>query len=479
MHLSSVMHVQGLLLLFGAMFMLTPLPFSFYFGGGDAPAILLSAGITALVGFILYRTTQLTQDLRVREGFAIVSFGWLLFSFFGALPYLLSGSISNFTDAFFETVSGFTTTGATILSNIEALPHGLLFWRSMTHWMGGMGIIVFSLAVLPFLGVGGMQLYKAEVSGPTADKLRPRVAETARLLWIVYVVITGVLLVLLLLGGMSFFDALCHALATVASGGFSTKNLSIGYFDSTYIDIVITVFMIIAGANFALHYHFLTGRRHAYRSDREFHVYLVSIAVATLAIAITTLPLYADWLHGMRDILFTVASLQSSTGFAVANYEEWSQSAQFVLLLVMIVGGCAGSTAGGIKVIRLYLVGKYIASDFTRLLHPQAVVPVRTRGVAVPREIMTNILSFFALYGMAIFIATLIVTAFGMDWVSGLSGVVSMLGNMGPGMNAVGPYDHYGNLHVVVKWVLILCMLLGRLEFYALLVLLAPAYWRK
>jgi len=479
MRIASVLHIEGVLLLYGATFMLGPLPFALYYGGADAPALALSAGITAAAGFLLYRFTRMTHELRTREGFAVVSFAWLLFSLFGSLPYLLSGSIPNPTDAFFETVSGFTTTGATILTNIEALPRGILFWRSMTHWMGGMGMIVFSLAVLPMLGVGGMQLYKAEVSGPTVDKLTPRVAETARILWVVYVVITAVLAVLLLLGGMDLFDAICHAFSTVASGGFSTRNLSIGYYNSSYIDWVIVVFMVIAGSNFALHYHFLTGRRHAYRHDREFHVYLGIMLVAALAIGATTLVLYDDKLIGVRDIVFTVTSLQSSTGYAVADYEQWSQSAQFVLLLVMIIGGCAGSTAGGLKVIRIYLVAKYIASEFTRLLHPQAVVPVRIRSVAVPREVMTDVLAFVALYGLAIFGATLLVTAFGLDWVSGLSGVVSMLGNMGPGMNALGPYDHYGTLHVVSKWVLIACMLLGRLEFYTLLVLFAPAYWRR
>lgn len=479
MHIRSVLHVQGVLLLFGALFMLTPLPFSFYYGDGDGPAILLSAGITAAAGFLIYRFTRLTHELRMREGFAVVAFAWLFFSFFGSLPYLLTGAIPGFTDAFFETVSGFTTTGATILGNIEALPRGILFWRSMTQWMGGMGIVVFTLAVLPVLGVGGMRLYKAEVSGPTADKLRPRVAETARMLWALYLLLTVMLCVLLLLGGMDFFDALCHTLSTVASGGFSTKNLSIGYFQSTYIDVVVTIFMGIAGTNFALHYHFLAGRRNTYWKDREFQVYLAIMAAAVAAIAITTLPLYANAFKGLRDIVFTVVSLQTSTGFAVANYEKWSQSAQWVLLLVMIIGGSAGSTAGGLKVVRIYLVGKYIAKDFTRLLHPQAIVPVRLGGMPVPRDIMSNVLSYFALYGLAIFAGTLVVTSFGMDWVSGLSAVVTMLSNVGPGMNGVGPYDHYGNLHAVVKWVLILCMLLGRLEFYTILVLFAPAYWRK
>jgi trk system potassium uptake protein len=479
MHVNGVLHIQGLLLLFGAVFMLAPLPFSVYYGGSDAPAILLSAGITAASGFLIYRFTRLAQELRVREGFAIVTFGWLFFSLFGSLPYLLSGAIPSFTDAFFETVSGFTTTGATILGDIEALPRGILFWRSLTQWMGGMGIIVFSLAVLPMIGVGGMQLYKAEVSGPTADKLRPRVAETARALWIVYVAVTAVLVVLLLLGGMDIFDAICHAFTTAASGGFSTRNLSLGYFNSTYIDLVVIVFMVIAGTNYALHYHFLTGRRHAYRSDREFHVYLASIAIASLVIAVNTLPLHDNLFVGIRKIVFTVTSMQTSTGYAVTDYEKWPQSAQFVLLLVMIIGGCAGSTAGGLKVIRLYMLAKYISVDFTRLLHPQAVVPVRMRGVAIPRDVMSNILSYSVLYGLAIFVATAIVTAFGMDWISGLSSVVSMLGTMGPAMNAVGPYDHYGALHAVTKWVLIVCMLLGRLEFYAVLVLFAPAYWRK
>jgi len=479
MRLLSVLHIQGLLLLFGAAFMLTPLPFSLYYGGADAAAILLSAGITAGVGALLHRLTRLRDELRVREALAAVSLAWVLLSLFGALPYLLSGSIPSFTDAFFETVSGFTTTGATVLADIEALPRGVLFWRSMTHWMGGMGIIVFSLAILPLIGVGGMQLYKAEVSGPVADKLTPRVAETARILWVVYVVITAVLAALLLLGGMDLFDALNHAFSTVASGGFSTRNLSIGYYQSSYIDWVITFFMLVAGSNFALHYHFLSGRRHAYRSDREFHVYLAIIALAALAIGAVTLPHYEDKLIGVSDVVFTTVSLQSSTGFAVANYELWPAAAQFVLLLVMLIGGCVGSTAGGFKVVRLYLVAKFIATEFTRLLHPQAVVPVRMRGVAVPRDVILNVLGFFVLYVFAVIAASLVVIAFGMDWISGVSGVVSMLGTMGPGMNAVGPYDNYGSLHGVVKWVLIICMLLGRLEFYSLLVLFAPAYWRR
>ncbi len=253
------------------------LPFALYYGEGDAPALLLSAGITALAGFLLFRFTHIDHELRAREGFAVVSFAWVLFSLFGALPYLLSGAIPNFTDAYFETMSGFTTTGASILADIEAVPHGVLFWRSMTHWMGGMGIIVFSLAVLPFLGVGGMQLYKAEAAGPTADKLTPRVTETAKILWGVYVLITAAQVVLLLIGGMCLFDALCNAFGTVASGGFSTHNTSIAYYQSAYIDWVIIFFMVLAGTNFALHYRFLNRHWNAYWADREWHVFIFSM----------------------------------------------------------------------------------------------------------------------------------------------------------------------------------------------------------
>ena len=479
MYLRSVLHFQGILLLFCAAAMLTPIPFSIYYGAPDIPALLLSSGITALVGYLLVRFMPFGRDLRPKEGFAIVTLGWLLLSIFGTLPFLLSGTVDNFTDAFFETMSGFTTTGASILIDIEATPRGVLFWRSLTHWMGGMGIIVFSLAVLPMLGVGGMQLYKAEVAGPTADKLTPRVANTAKILWGVYFLITAVLAILLLIGGMDLYDALAHAFGTVASGGFSTRNLSIAAFDSDFIDWVIIIFMVLAGTNFALHYRFLTGDWKAFWRDREFHVFIGSITAAALIIGLTTFGLYADKFQAVREILFAVTSLHTSTGFGLPNYEEWSQMAQFTLLLVMLIGGSAGSTSGGIKVIRVYLVAKFIGSEFTRTLHPQAVVPARVHGVAVPREIVVNVLSYFSLYMFGVLLATLIITGLGLDWVSGFSAVVSCFGGVGPGMNLVGPFDNYSFLHPLAKWLLCLCMLLGRLEFYTFLILFTPAYWRR
>lgn len=479
MRVRSVLHLQGYLLLFCAFFMLPSVPWAFYYSEKSWPQLLLSAGITAAAGFSLLRFTDLNEQLRLREGFAVVSFAWLLFSSFGALPYWLTGSIPNLTDALFETVSGFTTTGASILADIEALPHGVLFWRSMTHWIGGIGIVVMSLTILPMLGVGGMQLYKVEAAGPTADKLTPRIAETAKILCGVYIALTLFQTLLLLLGGMHLFDALCTSFGTVASGGFSPRNASIAHYQSSYIEWVVILFMLAAGTNFALHFRFATGHLRSYWQDREFHLFLGSILAATLCVLFGAWHLYDDKGQAVRESLFMVASLHTTTGFGLADYEGWTANAQFVLLLAMMIGGSAGSTAGGLKVIRVYLLFKHLASEFTRLLHPQALAPIRLRKQAVPANVVTEVLGFVGIYGVGLFAGTLLLTATGVDWVSSLSAVVSTLSGVGPGMNSLGPFDNYGWLEPAAKWVLMGCMLLGRLEFFSLLILLSPAYWRR
>lgn len=479
MRIRSVLHLQGILLLFCAAFMLTPLPWSFYYSERDWPFHLLSSGITAGVGFLLFRFTDLKAELRVREGFAVVTFAWLLFSLFGSLPYVLTGAIPNLTDALFETVSGFTTTGASILTDIEALPHGVLFWRSMTHWIGGMGIIVMTLAILPMLGVGGMQLYKAEVAGPTTDKLTPRITQTAKILWGIYAALTLIQTVLLLFGGLSLFDALCTSFGTLASGGFSPRNASIATYNSSYVNWVVIIFMLAAGINFSLHYRVATGNLRAYWQNREFHVFAVTVTLATLFVLYGAWDVYDDKLTALHDSIFMVVSLHTSTGFGLADYELWSPNAQFVLLIAMLIGGMAGSTSGGLKVVRIYLVLKYIAGEFTRLLHPQAVSPTRMQGVAVPRTVVSDVLGYVSLYFVAIVLATFLVTLAGMDWVSGLSAVVSSFGGVGPGMGAVGPFDNYAWLTPFAKWVLMACMVLGRLEFFSLMILFSPAYWRQ
>lgn len=460
--------------------MLLPLPFSFYYGETDYGALITSAILTALIGLISVRFSSREQEVRPKEGFAIVTFGWLALSLFGSLPFMISGTIPSFTNAFFETMSGFTTTGATTLSNIEVLPHGILFWRSLTHWLGGMGIIVLSLAILPFLGVGGMQLFKAEVPGPVADKLTPRVTETAKILWGVYLLLTVLETGLLMLGGMSVFDALCHTFGTMATGGYSTRNASVGAFNSSYIDYVIIFFMLLAGTNFSLHYRFLRGNFKVYIQNREFLFFLSLVGLATFFVGLDTFSHHYESLgETLRDTLFQVVSILTTTGFGTADYEKWAFSSQFILFVLMFIGGCAGSTGGGMKVIRIYILVQFVFSEFVRLLHPRAVVPVRLGNTVIPREVVMNVLGFFILFILLFVAGVFMMSSFGLDIETSFGAVAATLGNIGPGLGNVGPTDHYGHLPVLAKWGLSVLMLMGRLEIYTVIILFSPAFWRK
>ncbi len=480
MYFASVAHILGLLLMFEAGTMLLPIPFSLYYDSPDILAILISAGVTFGVGLIAFLSTDFTHDLRPKEGFAVVTLSWVSFSLFGALPFFISGFVPSFTDAFFETMSGFTTTGATILTDIEALPHGLLFWRSLTHWLGGMGIIVLSLAILPFLGVGGMQLFRAEVPGPTADKLTPRITETAKILWGVYVIISMAETLLLLLGGMNLFDSLCHTFGTMATGGFSPKAASIGAYDSGYIQYVITFFMILAGTNFALHYRFLTGEFTAYISNREFLFFLSIAGVAAVLIGADTLLFrYQDLEEGVRHTLFQTVSILTTTGYGTADYEGWSFSSQLILFFLMFVGGCAGSTGGSLKVVRILVLFKFVYSEIIRLIHPHAVVPVRIGKTVVPREALTNILGLFILFVLIFVGGTLVMASLGLNMETAMGSVAATLGNIGPGIGGVGPTENYAFIPGVGKWILCAFMLMGRLEVFTVIILLSPSFWRK
>lgn len=482
MHLGRVIHILGLLLMSQAFAMLLPVPFSVYYGDGDHGAFLIAAAVTFAAGGLAFLATRIDRDLLPKEGFAVVTFAWLALSAFGALPFVLSGAIPSYTDAFFETMSGYSTTGASILSNIEALPHGVLFWRSLTHWIGGMGIIVLSLAILPFLGVGGMQLFKAEIPGPTVDKLTPRIAQTAKILWVVYLIISAVQTALLMLGGMDLFDSLCHTFGTMATGGFSTRNASVAAFGGAYIEYVITFFMVVAGANFSLHYHALRGNLHVYWRSHEFRFYLALIGGAVLLIAVTSTFRgvgAAGWEEAFRKTLFQVVSILTTTGFATADYELWSYSAQFVLLALMFIGGCAGSTGGGMKVMRIHVLLKLVSREVTRLIHPRAVVPVRIAGAPVDRDVVANILGFFVLYMLILVTGTFVMSELGMDLPTSIGAVAATLGNVGPGLGLVGPTDNYGFVPDVGKWCLSLLMLMGRLEIYTVIVLLSRATWQR
>ncbi len=476
----AIINILSALLLFLAGALLIPAAVSYFYADSSLHSFLYTAGITFFVGSVGFLITRKSQEIRARDGFLVVTFGWILFALLGALPFTMSGFIPSYTDAFFETMSGFTTTGASILTNIEGLPHGLLFWRSLTHWLGGMGIILLSLAILPLLGVGGMQLFKAEVPGPTPDKLTPRIKHTAELLWGVYVLITVVETILLKLAGMNWFDAVCHTFGTMATGGFSTKNTSIGHYNSAPIDIIIIVFMIIAGTNFALHYRVLRGKFFSYWHDREALVFIGIIGVASLLVGVEVFR-HSDLslAKAARDSVFQVVSIITTTGYGTADYERWSTFSQLILFLLMFVGGSAGSTGGGIKVIRIIILIKFGLNELKRLIHPQAVLPVRIGNLAVPREIVTNISGFFLFYMALTVVGVLVMSALGLDLISAAGSVAATISNIGPGLGAVGPTDNYALIPDAGKWFLSFLMLAGRLELYTVLILFSPAFWKK
>jgi trk system potassium uptake protein TrkH len=474
------LRILGALLLFLAAAFLVPVPFSFYYADGAGNAFVLAAVVTLVTGTVLFKGFKSQKELSVREGFAVVTFGWVLYAVFGALPYVFSGSIPSFLDACFETMSGFTTTGATILAEIETLPKSILLWRALTQWMGGMGFIVLSLAILPMLGVGGMQLFKAEVPGPTADRLKPRIQDTAKLLWGVYVFLTAAEGILLMIGGMPFYDAICHAFATMATGGFSVRNASVGAYGSAYIDWVITFFMFIGGVNFFLHYYALRGRVREYFSNQEFLFYLfITVGATGVLVILNQGTVYTSIVDNLRYSAFQATSILTTTGFGTADYEGWPVLAQYLLVSLMFIGGCAGSTGGGMKVVRILLLLKHAQVQLFRVIHPRAVRLVKLGDTPVDRDVMQAILGFFALFMTVFVMASFLMAAAGMDIISAGASVIATLCNIGPGLGSVGPVDNYSHIAPFGKSVLIFCMLMGRLELFTVMVLCLPSFWRK
>ena len=447
----------------------------------EQTALFVSAAVPILIGLVVLLLTRgESVDLKIKDGFAVTTFGWLAAGLFGGLPYLLSGTCTP-VDAFFESLSGFTTTGATIFDDIESLPKGLLLWRSLTQWLGGMGIVVLSVAILPALGVGGMQLFKAEVPGPTADRLSPRIQDTAKILWGVYFGLTAIEAVLLLLGGMTPFEAVCHAFTTLSTGGFSTRNASIGGFESTYIDAVITLFMFIAGANFSLHFWLLRrGQWKRYFKNEEFRFYLILVVVSALALWIAIeMNTDATFETGFRWSVFQTVSILTSTGYGTSDYLLWGFGAQTMIFFLMFAGACAGSTAGGIKLMRVLLLAKHANRVMKKALHPQGVFNIRHSGQLVDDDVMMNVLGFFLLYFALLVVSTISVAAMGVDFTTAISATVSMLSNIGPGLSQVGPTSTYADLPGAAKIILTFCMLFGRLELFTVLVVFMPMFWRK
>ena len=435
--------------------------------------------ISALVGFILTRFKPENEVIYAKEGFVIVGLGWILLSLFGALPFVLSGDIPHYVDAVFETASGLTTTGASIMQNVETLSRGCMFWRLFTHWIGGMGVLVFIMAVMPMSGNHSMHIMRAEVPGPTVGKLVPKVRETAKILYVIYIVMTFIEVVFLLLGGMDPYDAVLHAMATAGTGGFSTRASSIGYWNSAYIDTVIAVFMVLFGVNFNLYYLILIGRIKDALKSEELHWYLLIIVCATAAITVGISNTYGGILQGLRYAFFNVGTLISSTGFGNTDFTQWPEYCKWILVMIMFCGASAGSTGGGMKVSRIMMLIKSAVVDVKHITRPRSVYRVQIDGKSVDRDVLSATLSFSLVYFGLLLLFTFIVSFDGHDIATNFTAILSCLSNMGPGMGLVGPAGNYSIFSDLSKITMTLAMLLGRLEIFPLLVLFAPSTWKK
>lgn len=454
--------------------------FSLFKSNGGFWPLITGASVTLFTGILGWLLTlNVNKTVSKKEGYLVVTFSWILISFFGSLPFFLSGYFESFTDSFFETISGFTTTGASILTDIESLPKGLLFWRSLTHWIGGMGIIVLSLAILPLLGIGGMQLFVAESPGPTFDKIHPKVKETAKRLWAIYILFTVLETVLLMIGNMPFFDAICHAFGTMATGGFSTQNSSIADY-SAYIQYIIIVFMILAGTNFSLHFYLLSGKPKLMWKNEEFRLYLAIIVIITTLISVGLVyNLGINKEKAFRDTIFQVVSILTTTGFVTTDYLNWPQVFWILLFLLFFVGGSAGSTGGGVKVTRILLLIKNSLLELKRLVHPNALIPVRLNNKPVSQNIVFVVISFFLIYISLFAIGVFVLSGLGLDFISAIGVSASSLGNIGPGLGSVGPIENYAHLPQLAKWFASFLMLLGRLELFTVLIIFSPTFWKK
>lgn len=487
-----VFHIICIVLRFNGLFIVLSSLVGFLYEEESALNILWSGLLVVGLSFInlLFKRDE-KKTLNKRDGYLIVALSWVVLTISGAFPYLFTGAIPNFTNAAFESISGFTTTGSSILSDIEAMPKGILFWRSMTHWLGGMGIIVLAVAILPLLGIGGMQLFVAEAPGPSADKLAPRIADTAKRLWFLYMALTGVQSVLLKIAGMNWFDAINHALCTLSTGGFSTKNNSVAYWnDNPLIQYIIIAFMLIAGANFVLTYFALKGKVRKLFGNEEFKYYLGIVLgftiISTLAIYFFADPSQSSIDHPMvlgefesafRHSLFQVLAVITTTGFVSADFTMWTPFLTVLFFGMMFLGGSAGSTSGGVKFVRHIIMIKNGMMEYKRLLHPNAILPVRFGGRAVKQTIVYNILGFFVIYMSFFIVGALTLSLLGLDFTSAIGGSATSLGNVGPGLGIISPVDNFASLPDAGKWVCSFLMIIGRLELFTFLIILTPYFW--
>ena len=486
-------HLIGNVVRLAGALMLLPLLVSLIYGGEDAIPLLISMAITVAAGSALALIRPQRESLRAREGFAVVAFSWILVSFCGGLPFYFSGYIPSLVDCFFETVSGFTTTGATIIPNVELLPRGLLFWRSFTHWAGGMGVLVLSLALIPKMGARSIHLMRAESPGPSTDKLVPRVANNAKILYAIYGGLSVVMVFALLLCGLDWFDALVHMFGAAGTGGFGTYANSIAHFNSAAVDIVIGVFMALFGVNFSLYYFILRRNWKAALGNSEMRLYWAIMLISSVLIAINIMPLKdvgfcamsdgpaqaGNFLTALRYSFFQVSSVMTTTGYATADFNLWPQFSRCLLVVIMFIGASAGSTGGGIKVIRIQLLFKSMLRDIRRTVHPKSVNTIKLDGHTVDENILSGVQGFFFAYMFVLFASTIIVSRDGFSFETNFTAVVATLSNIGPGLGMVGPAGNFAAFSDVSKLVLSLCMLIGRLEVFPILMLVAPSAWRQ
>lgn len=480
MNFRMILKSLGIVLFIEAACMVPSLVVSLIYGQNDIQAFLISILILLAIGLFLQQIRPATTDIYVRDGFAIVSLAWIFVSAFGALPFVISGAIPSYIDAFFETTSGFTTTGSTILREVESLPRGILFWRSFTHWVGGMGVLVLMLAVLPSVKTGSLHIMQAESPGPNPGKLVPKMGDTAKFLYFIYLAMTAILVILLLLAGMPLYDSLCHAFGTAGTGGFSVKNTSIGAYNNVAIEVIITIFMFLFGVNFSLYYQVIRGNIKSFFRDAEFRLYLGIVLVAILFITLDLNgKVFGSIWESLRHASFQISTIITTTGYSTTDFNLWTSFSKSILVMLMFIGACAGSTAGGIKNIRLVILLKTIRRDIAKIIHPRSVYTIKVDGKTIDDDTLSGVMTFFFAFIAIFALSVLVVSLDGKDMISNFTAVATCIGNVGPGLGIVGPMGNFSEYSVLSKSVLSFCMLVGRLEIFPILLLFAPTFWKR
>ena len=480
MNYRVILNILGNVVKYMSALLLIPLLISMYYGEGDAVSFLLTIIIGAPIGYILSRIKSEKKAIYAKEGFLIVGFAWIIISAIGALPFVFSGAIPSFIDAFFETVSGFTTTGATILTAIEGLPKGILFWRSFTHWIGGMGFLIFMLALIPSMGSNSIHLLKAESPGPSPGKIVPKIKETAKILYLIYFALTVIECIFLMFAGMNLYDAIIHAMGTAGTGGFSNMNASVAAFNSPAIEWIITIFMLIFGINFALYFQIIKGNFKGFFKNEELRYYLLIILAAFLFITLNILNLNNGDLNlSIRQSAFQVSSIVTSTGFATVDFNFWPTLSKIIIIMLMFVGAMAGSTGGGIKTVRVVIILKAIKREINKIVHPKRVNSVKIDGKTIDEDIIHGVFLFIGSYIIISLIAIFIISFDNFDVLTTVTSVITTMSNIGPGLEMVGPAGNFSAFSPLSKMILSFCMLAGRLEIYPMLIMFSPSIWRK